>query len=78
MSLFGNLKTSDYTELNTTLIILVKMLKNILKDNNAKLDEIKLINDGLGTSDEGITIEDVDTANQYVIMIVLFLNIIRL
>jgi hypothetical protein len=47
MTLFDNPKTSDYTELNVKLIILEKMYKNFLKDNNATLDKIKLIIDNV-------------------------------
>jgi hypothetical protein len=43
------------------------MFKNFLKDNNATIEEIKLIIDGLGSSSsEGLTIEDVDAGNPYV------------
>jgi hypothetical protein len=41
------------------------MFKNSLKDNNETLNEIKQIIDELGSSDEGLTIENDDAANQY-------------
>jgi hypothetical protein len=40
MSLFDNPKTSDYTELNARLIILEKLFKNFLNENDTTLDEI--------------------------------------
>jgi hypothetical protein len=39
MSLYDNPKTSDYTEFNARLIILEKMFKIFMTDNNATLDE---------------------------------------
>jgi hypothetical protein len=52
LGLFDNPKTSDYTELNVRLIILEKMFKNFLSDNNATIDKIKQIINGLGCFDE--------------------------
>jgi hypothetical protein len=46
MSLYDNPKTSDYTELNARLIILEKMFKIFMTENNTTLDEMqKIIND---------------------------------
>jgi hypothetical protein len=62
MSLFNNPKTSDYTKLNEGLIILEKMFRISLKNNNTILNELKLIIDGLvnngsRTSDEFLPID---------------------
>jgi hypothetical protein len=52
MSLFNNLKTNSYTELNVRLIILEKLFKNFLKDNNSTIEEIKLIFDELCSNEQ--------------------------
>jgi hypothetical protein len=46
MSLYDNPKTSDYTELNARLIILEKMFKIFMTENNTTLEEMqKIINE---------------------------------
>jgi hypothetical protein len=47
MSLFDNPKTSDYTELNARLIILEKMFKIFMMENNTTLEEMEKIINGL-------------------------------
>jgi hypothetical protein len=46
MSLYDNPKTSDYTELNASLIILEKMFKIFMMENNTTLEEMQKIING--------------------------------
>jgi hypothetical protein len=67
MSLFDNPKTSDYTELNARLIILEKMFKIFMTENNTTLEEIQKIINGLvdNESDNSNTSVIPDTLNTY-------------
>jgi hypothetical protein len=51
MSLFGNPKTSDYTELNARLIILEKMFKIFMTENKVIQEDIQKIISNLVNSE---------------------------
>jgi hypothetical protein len=67
MSLYDNPKTSDYTELNARLIILEKILKIFMTENNTTLDEMQKIINGLvdNESDSSNTSIIPSTLNTY-------------
>jgi hypothetical protein len=56
MSLFDNVKTSDYTELNARLIILEKMFKIFITENYPTLEEMQKMNNDRINNEEIILI----------------------